>query len=87
MRHFDYLCIWNKTYYIMAKYQMNFEGIPCRIVGEARFSSSSSLNGKAYKDMSEKEKEVFRRLFLDAGASAAVVDDAGKYEYNYRIRV
>ena len=43
------------------------------------------LNGKAYKDMSDEEKTYFRQLFLNAGASNAVPDDDGKYEYNYRI--
>lgn len=37
--------------------------------------------------MSEKELEVFCQLFFDAGASAAVLDDTGKYEYNYKISV
>ena len=69
----------------MAKYKMNFYGLPRNIKGEVRFSTSSMLNGKAYKDMSDEEKTYFRQLFLNAGASKAVPDDDGKYEYNYRI--
>lgn len=64
---------------------MNFEGLPCNIVGEARFSTSSTLNGKAYKDMTEQEKAGFRQFFLNAGASQAVPDDEGMYEYNFSI--
>ena len=71
----------------MAKYQINFEGLPHDIVGEVRFSSSSTLNGKAYKYMTEEEKACFRQIFLNAGASKAVPDDEGKYEYNYHIKV
>ena len=69
----------------MAKYHMNFGCIPQKIVGEARFSTSSTLNGKAYKDMTDEEKANFRQLFLDAGASRAIAEDDGKFEYNYRI--
>ena len=69
----------------MAKYKMNFYGPPRNIKGEVRFSTSSMLNGKAYKDMSDEEKTYFRQLFLNAGASNVVPDVDGKYEYNYRI--
>lgn len=69
----------------MAKYQINFEGLPHDIVGEVRFSSSSTLNGKAYMDMTEEEKARFRQIFLNAGANKAVSDDEGKYEYNFRV--
>lgn len=69
----------------MAKYQMYFQGFPHGLVGEVRFSSYSTLNGKTYKYMTEEEKTRFRQIFLDGGASKAVPDDEGKYEYNIRV--
>lgn len=69
----------------MAKYTMNFQGVPRRIYGTVHFSPDSSLNGKPYAKMTTEEQQAFRQIFLDHGADDALCDTKGKYIYNYHI--